>query len=292
MRVIHLRKSSTLADLSREQGFSDWRPIWIYNTKVKQIVLCNEPHALIPAGTTILIPNTAQHYDHILATLRSTKLHLQEDMSLTFLQLQEAKKSADAFGSGVDFTADIATIFFTSGVKAVRYTGIVRRQMLEKTAIDTLQKTTAFVGNYHEEGISGVTAEKASEALTKQVLRRKAANAARGFGKSFATGMASEAIGHQFGELARLIAITALEGAQAALESLQPSKLAQFALKWKTGESPAETYHRAVSTARRTATDSVHRLDASIKRLRAEKQLIYGNDAAGAPLTKGASPIH
>ena|SRR6266403_821435 len=298
MLAVRLKKSATLADIAKNNQFSDWHPIWNYNSKVKKNHLPGDPQALLSSGTTVLIPNTAHEYDHIIATLRGTRRDLQEDMALTLQQLHQAKKTADAWGAGVDITADIATIFVTSGVKAIRYTGIVRRQMLEKTAIKALQKTAAFAGRYDADDVEGseklkrTAAKSASEALAEQALKRKFSSAGSGFAKGFAAGMISEGVGHKYGELARVIAVAALQGVEAAVESIQPSKLAQYYLQWKTGEKPEGTYKRAVELADKTARDSAHRLDAAIHRLQVEKQTVYGHHPAAAPLAKTAAGLH
>lgn len=297
MLTVRLTQSATLADIARRHGFSDWHPVWNYNSKVKKNHLPADPQALLPVGSTLMIPNTPQEYNHIISSLRHTRRDLQEDTALTLQQLQQAKKTADAWGTGVDLAADIAEIFVASGVKAIRYTGIVRRQMIEKTAIHTLQKATAFAGRYDAEDVEDgeklkrTAAKSASEALADQALKRKFSSAGRGFAKGFAAGMVSEGVGHKFGELARVIAVAALQGVEAAVESIQPSKLAQYYVKITTGQSPEKTYEQAVELARKTAADSAHLLDASIHRLSTEKNAVYGHPAASAPLAKSASGL-
>lgn len=45
--------------------------------------------------------------------------------------------------------------------------------MLEKTAIDTLQKTTAYLGHYDDDELSRAAASKAGEVLAKEALRKQ-----------------------------------------------------------------------------------------------------------------------
>jgi len=191
----------------------------------------------------------------------------------------------------VDFVSEIAMIFCGSGsgMKALRYTGIVRRQQIELTALNILQKTTGFLGHYDEEGVEGVVAGKAGEAIAKQALKKKVSTLARGSARDFGSGMAEEAVKYWLGEVGGVVATGILEGWEAALKAVRPSSLAQYYLKRTTGESPEETYKGAISVLRATSNNSLNRLNKSVERLRNESELVYGRKAQGTVTTRGAS---
>ena len=281
MIVYTAKERTSLAVIAQQVHRSDRHPIFNYNTKVKQNFRSNSPDDPITAGTVILIPMTAKEYDHVIETMEAMKQRVSEDMTLTLRELNEAKQSADKWGKGVDFIADIATIVAGPGKKALQFTGIVRRQQLEKLAIEALQKTTALLGHYDEAGKKGEVADKATESLAKQALKQKTSTLMSGAGKEFGKEMGKllveKGVKYRFGETAGLLAELVLEG--------HPSAAAQLYLRVKTGELPEVTFKRAASAVHATTDNSLRRLAESVKRLRAEKELVYGKASTPTPLS-------
>lgn len=271
MKPFTVTQPMSLTAVARSQGFSDWHPLQNCNEAFR----AKKPDDLIPAGTTLAIPLKENEYDRIMNTLESLKQQVRDDMHMTLQDLEAAKRTADRWGQGVDFVADIAKILIGDGAAAVKYRGIVRRQHIERMAIQSLQKVTVILGDYDDRGANGQAADKVGGSLAENVLKQKPVTLIRGAGKSLGKETAKivvEKLAHdQLGETAGLVADLVLEQ--------KPSALAKLWITWRSGESPDSTYNQATTMVQRTAENSMTRLTASIARLRKEKEQAYGNSA-------------
>lgn len=268
MKPFTLKQSTSLAAVAKYLGFSDSKPLQNCNLSLRG----KGPDDAIEAGTRLMIPLKQAEYDRIVKTLETLKQQVRDDMYMTLRDLEDAKRTADRWTTGVDFVADIAKILVGDGAAAVKYRGIVRRQHMEKMAIQSLQKVTVVLGEYDKRGGTGESADKVGSALAENALKRKPVTLLRSTGKSLgkeAAKIVVEKLAHdRLGETAGLVADMVLEQ--------KPSAIAKLWITWRTGESPDSTYNQARVLVQRTADKSWARLTESIARLSKEKHQAYG----------------
>lgn len=268
MRPFALKQPMSLAAVAKRLGFHDAQPIQNCNVNLHG----KNPDDVIPTGTSLAIPLKETEYDRIIKTLEILREQVRDDMHMTLRDLDDAKHTADKWTTGVDFIADIAKILVGDGAAAVKYRGIVRRQHLERMAIQSLQKVTAVLGDYDQRGGTGQSADKVGSALAENALKRKPVTLIRGTGRSLgkeAAKIVVEKLAHdRVGETAGLVADMVLEQ--------KPSAIAKLWITWRTGESPDSTYNQAKVLVQRTADRSWARLTDSINRLNKEKTQAYG----------------
>lgn len=271
MRSFTLKQRMSLADVAKKLGFSDAQPLRNSNVSLRGK---NVDDAL-PTGTRLAIPLKESEYDRLIKTLETLKEQVRDDMHMTIRDLDAAKNTADKWTTGVDFVADVAKILVGDGAAAIKYRGIVRRQHMEKMAIQSLQKVTVVLGDYDQRGGTGQAADKVGSALAENVLKRKPVTLIRGAGRSLGKESAKiviEKLAHDsLGETAGLVADMVLEQ--------KPSAIAKLWITWRTGESPDNTYNQAKVLVQRTADRSWARLTNSITRLKEEKKQAYGTRA-------------
>lgn len=268
MRPFTLKQPMSLGAVAKRLGFSDAQPLQSCNVNVRGKNLDD----VIPTGTSLAIPLKQAEYDRIIKTLETLKEHVRDDMHTTLRDLDDAKHTADKWATGVDFIADVAKILVGDGAAAVKYRGIVRRQHMERMAIQSLQKVTVVLGDYDQRGGTGQAADKVGSALAQNALKRKPVTLIRSAGRSFgkeAAKIVVEKFAHdKLGETAGLVADLVLEQ--------KPSAIAKLWITWQTGESPDNTYNQAKVLVQRTADRSWVRLTDSITRLNKEKSQAYG----------------
>lgn len=268
MRPFALKQPMSLAAVTKKFGFQEARPIQNCNVNLHGKSIDD----VIPTGTTLAIPLKQAEYDRIIKTLETLREQVRDDMHMTLRDLDDAKHTADKWTTGVDFIADVAKILVGDGAAAIKYRGIVRRQHMERMAIQSLQKVTVILGDYDQHGGAGQSADKVGSALAENALKRKPVNLIRGTGKSLgkeAAKIVVEKLAHdRIGETAGLVADMVLEQ--------KPSAIAKLWITWRTGESPDNTYNQAKVLVQRTADRSWARLTDSITRLSKEKRQAYG----------------
>jgi len=268
MRSFILKQPMSLAALATKLNFSDAQPLKNCNANLDHKSL----EDVIPTGTTLAVPLKQAEYDRIIKTLETMKEQVRDDMHMTMRDLDDAKHTADKWTTGVDFIADVAKILVGDGAAAVKYRSIVRRQHMERMAIQSLQKVTVVLGDYDQRGATGQSADKVGSALAENALKRKPVTLIRGTGKTLgreAAKIVVEKLAHDtLGETAGLVADIVLEQ--------KPSAIAKLWITWRTGESPDNTYNQAKDLVQRTADRSWARLTDSITRLNNEKKQAYG----------------
>lgn len=269
MKPFTLKQPMSLSSVVQNLGLSGSQPLQNCNETLRG----KKPDDVIPTGTRLAIPLKEAEYDRIIKTLEALKHQIRDDMYITLKDLEDAKRTADRWTTGVDFIADIAKILVGDGAAAVKYRGIVRRQHIERMAIQSLQKVTVALGDYDERGPTGKAADTLGSALADNALRQKPVTLMRGAVRSLVVEGAKIAVHKEahdrLGEAAGLVADIVLEQ--------KPSAIAKLWITWRTGESPDSTYNQAKVLVQRTADRSWVRLTDAIARLRQEKRQAYGN---------------
>jgi hypothetical protein len=271
MKPFTLKQPASMSSVAKNLGFSDLHPLQSCNEALRR----KRPDDVLPAGTRLAIPLKEAEYDRIIKTLEALKQQVRDDMNITLKDLEDAKRTADRWTTGVDFIADIAKILVGDGAAAIKYRGIVRRQHIEKVAIQSLQKVTVVLGDYDERGATGKAADTLGDALADNALKQKPVTLMRGTARSLVTEgvklVVNKEAHDRLGETAGLVADMVLDQ--------KPSAIAKLWITWRTGESPDSTYNQAKVLVQRTADRSWSRLTDSITRLSKEKRQAYGTGA-------------
>ena len=269
MKPFTLKQPMSLSSVAQNLGLSSSQPLQNCNETLRG----KKPDDVIPTGTRLAVPLKEAEYDRIIKTLEGLKQQVRDDMNITLKDLEHAKRTADRWTTGVDFVSDIAKILVGDGAAAIKYRGIVRRQHIERMAIQSLQKVTAALGGYDERGATGKAADKLGSALADNALKQKTVTLMRGTVRSLVVESAKIAVHEEahdrLGEAAGLVADMVLDQ--------KPSAIAKLWITWRTGESPDSTYNQAKVLVQRTADRSWSRLTDSIARLRREKRQAYGS---------------
>lgn len=267
MKSITVKKSTSLTTIAKEQGLPDWRTIQNVNDDLRS----KKRDDLIDVGTKLSIPLKKAEYDHLIETLKTVKQNLGEHRLLALQDLEQAKRRADRWETGIDTLADVLT---GDGLKALKYTGVVRRQHIERMALELLQAATSMVGDYKSHGGLGKTLDIFTAALSKQPLKRKVETLVRGTARQIKKDVAKKAVekagDYIFGAASGLWIELAVER--------HPSTAAKLFVLWRTGESPDHAYSEAKSLLTETADRSDRRLADTITNLSDEKERAYGKD--------------
>ena len=176
MKPFTLKQPMSLSSVAQNLGLSGSQPLQNCNETLRG----KKPDDVIPTGTRLAIPLKEAEYDRIIKTLEALKHQIRDDMYITLKDLDDAKRAADRWTTGVDFIADIAKILVGDGAAAVKYRGIVRRQHIERMAIQSLQKVTVALGDYDERGPTGKAADTLGSALADNALKQKPVTLMRG----------------------------------------------------------------------------------------------------------------
>lgn len=64
--IAHLvKKGETLESIAKKYGFNKWKPIYLYNTKIRKTIRSSNPDKL-QSGITIFIPRSKKGYEKLI----------------------------------------------------------------------------------------------------------------------------------------------------------------------------------------------------------------------------------
>lgn len=243
-----------------------WRPIYVYNTKVRA-VLGRDPDK-VQVGTKVIIPRTLQGYDELIRKLVAMKDAYRTDADRIRFSLEKDYDEHQAMRVLIDFSAEIATFLGTCGVKVARAAASAKTAVTatgaEKPAAEYLaQKNAKEVGKYLE-----TTAQDKAVDL----IAAKAHEDAPGIVKDTRTmtkGVTDvRGISVQRGK-------SLLDIADIVLAYASPSNVADAFLKATVGETPKDSHQNAVRALRRGTESFCSSFEQKIAKLRSEKNTVW-----------------
>ena len=290
-----IRQGETLSGIAKEYGFgSNWQPIM--NLNVHKKLLSTTDERRIPAGSSILIPRTAQEYDAAIASLNDLLRQVDKDATQSIKELDAYKAEADRTGAYVDIAADVAFALkgavkasITYGPRYAKY--VIRKETLE-AAVSVADKVLGL-----SESDEGRIVKSAGDAVVDQsvMLQAKRAFDNQKAGKSFqanlAGSMAKKAavtsakvvapieMTNGVGEIVDVVcdvALAAGKGVIKAVEAVAPSKVAKGIVWAQSGEHPDDTNARMKRFVHTTRQKSATRLRTTITKLKDERKVVYG----------------
>lgn len=267
--VLHkIRGGESLSLIADRYGFREWEPIWVYNTEVHRI-LGPDPD-LIRAGTEIFIPRSRAGYDRLLRKLQSLKAQVWGQADQLRFQLEGEHHRHQGTRVLFDFAGDVATLLGTVGFKAAK---AARAAKTASTATGNAKAAARYLAEKEarelRSSLTGTLKDKAVNALMTEadpslgrahkdlyLTQRKGVRAIRGVslqgGKSF------------------------LDIADILLDYTTPSNVADGFIALLVGETPGQTYRKALEHIRRSARSSSEMLAAKIRKYTGERNLLYG----------------
>jgi len=262
-----VRPGETLSGIAKHYRFPDWKPVYIFNTKIHP-VLSGNPDA-VAAGTEILIPRSKTGYDKLCKKLRLLKQEAQLDADKIKYSLESEWNKHQGTRVMFDFAGDVLTLVGTIGAKAAQAArarkaaatatgrGRAAAQYLADQATDKLKND--LKGNLKDKVVGealGLVDKDLKQAHKDLYLSQK-----KGL-------TAIQNVSLQNGR-------SLLDIADLLLDYVSVSSVADGVLALMVGEMPGQTHQVAQASTRKSPAATTLRLDERIRFYEVEKASVY-----------------
>jgi hypothetical protein len=268
-----IQQGETLSSIARRYKFTSWKPIWIFNTQVRRVLLSGDPDR-IATGITIFIPRSEDGYDHLIQQLKVLRLGIQNTLDQERYLLEADYNLHQATRVKFDLAGDILTSLASIGLQARKASQMAEaaekvtgrgavaaeylasketeklHEMLEEKLIETALDGVAENSTEDEDA-----KEKVKTAWERAKTTRKAINAVRNF---------SLQGGRFFLDVSDMI-----------LQYAKVSKVADVWLLLVHGETPETSYKLANERIGRAVANATSQLHDKILYLEEERDLLY-----------------
>lgn len=276
--IVHvIAPGENLTAIAGHYHLPHWESIWLYNTKVRQVYMGDDPNVIRPGGR-LFIPRSPAGYDHLLRSLKKLRLEMENQGDATKYGLESQQNQYNAFTTALDFTSDVVTTLATFHLQAAK---AAKASRLAKDTVGHGRVAAQYLADKEASKLSqwardelikqarAAAAEKADAAHTRRTGRNGPmviANKTYGTGKKVIN--AVQTYGLQGGK-------TLLDIADIALDYLSPTKLANAVLWVSAGETVEQTFKSQKEQAEAIVKNSVGHLDGKIRRIGEERKRVY-----------------
>lgn len=272
-----VRQGESLSTIAKTYGLKDWKPIWLFNTKVNANLTGNPD--MIRAGKKIMIPRSAQGYDKLVSQLQLLKDTAGAGNDMIKYKLQSEYDSHQGERVLFDFAGDVLTLVATSAQKIYSYTS--RYAMAGKTTGETSVRIFESAMKEHQavrtelakklcdkainEGLGLVDGDAKQAHKDLYLTQKKGIDAIRKAGTSM---LDVADILLDYASVSNVAdTLIALSATEIALD--------EKGLQVSVGETPAETYRKMQGLVSRSNQRTRDALDKKIAKYREEKRLVY-----------------
>ena len=262
-----VRAGESLSKIAAAYRFQAWQPIWIYNTKVHQVLGSNPDRIAI--GTKLFIPRSRKGYDDRIRELETLKREFSGQSDKVRFELEKANNEHQAVRVVADFAGDIGTFLGTVGAK-------VLKAATSANAVATAKGSSRVAAQYlADQDLAKVGKFLASTAKDKSV------NAAL----TMVDPEAGKA--HKDLYLTQKKGVTAIRGvslqqgkslldiADLVLDYVTVSSLADGLIWLTVGETPETTYTEAQKSLRTSTQQTLAMLDKKIAHWKQERGIVH-----------------
>ncbi|CAN5586857.1 hypothetical protein BH23BAC1_BH23BAC1_25370 [soil metagenome] len=267
-KTIHtILPKETLSNIAIKYGFGkNWKPVWIYNTKIQKILGSNPD--VIPVGAKIWIPRSEEGYKKLIKKFEQLKNQMEEDRMKFDAQLDGDHYNHMATRELFNFAGDVATIIGRTAVMAGKAASLLNssKNLLgqEKLATQYLAKvetenlTKYLRGNLVDNIIQYVNSDAGD-------FKKGVVNPVKDGIKNVRT--VSLKGGKSFLDISEMI-----------LDQVNISSFSDLLMGQFMGENTGQTYSRAKQGVAHTVQQSCRNLDEKIKNYTEEIKLLYNSD--------------
>jgi hypothetical protein len=266
-----VRPGESLSKIAATYRFQRWEPIWIYNTKVHQVLGSNPDR--IGIGTKLLIPRSRKGYDDRIKALEALKREFSGHSDKIRFELEKANNDHKEVRVYADLAGDIGTLLGTVGAKAYKAASSARAATTAKgsskvAAQYLADKDAADVGKFLATNFKD---KSVNAALT--TLDPEAGKAHKDLYLTQKKGVQAIAgVSLQKGK-------SLLDIADLVLDYVTVSSLADGLIWLTVGETPEKTYNEAQKTLRTSTQQTLAMLDTKIANWKQERTLVYSSRA-------------
>lgn len=262
---IHVvKKGETLSLIAKKYGFTDWKPIYNFNTKIHKVLGANPDQ--IREATKIIIPRSSPAYFELIRKLEKLKIELGGVEDRLKIELDSNMLHYEFFKESLDTLSSILTVSvsvgLSGGAKAVSAVKRFDKVISKKPFINKLVTQTKEL--IDTKSLGGKLRETAFDKFNQQYVDEKNQ-------EGLSLGYKSIKNGYKLGAKG----LTVMNCADSLLDFMSPSKLADM-IMWFSSETVSQTDRNSREKIKRTIQQQVNALNQKINELIIERTLTYG----------------
>jgi hypothetical protein len=264
-----IARGETLESIAKKYKFRHWKPIWLYNTKVRKVLGPNPD--LITPGIDIIIPRSERGYDNWLGKLHVLKNKLESVPEQEMIKLEKNFNLLKAQDELLNFAGQVLTFMAGLGVrsgKALR--AVSKAEMAGGREVPALtyhaDKRCAELGEFLRDGLKDEVFDLAIDSTGSETLKdaHKVGKTATKAGRSISRATLQQ--------LRSVVDIGDM-----IVDHAEPTAVARGMMWILAIPSPEDATKDARSHLVAQQRHSVKEMTKKIEKVIGERQLIYGS---------------